>query len=48
MAVKNPIICKRCNIPMNPHAEKEDRITGKIMEIHTCPGCGSIQTRPEE
>ena len=48
MAASKPLICKECNIPMNLHAEKQDQSTGEILEIHTCPRCGSIDSRVEK
>ncbi len=48
MAAPNPLMCKKCNIPMNHHAEKQDQSTGEVLEIHTCPGCGSIDSRVQK
>jgi Zn finger protein HypA/HybF involved in hydrogenase expression len=45
---KQPLICKKCNIAMNHHADKEDQSTGTVIEVHTCPKCGAIETRVEE
>lgn len=54
---KNKMICPRCGAEMNNHAEKisyetaeEDRkpdavFGGFVEEIHTCPGCASVESR---
>jgi Zn-finger nucleic acid-binding protein len=45
MAAKKPLICNECNIAMNHHADFQDQQTGEIVEVHTCPKCGGIDTR---
>ncbi len=45
MAKKNPMVCPDCKIPLNHHAEKEDQSTLEIIEVHTCPKCGLVETR---
>lgn len=50
MALRSKIRCSRCNLPMNPHAEKMDNSReageGVLLEIHACPGCGATACRP--
>ncbi len=55
--IKQPMMCPKCNIAMNRHAEKlvEPRdgdaaqdsgvLGGAIEEIHSCPGCGGVGAR---
>lgn len=39
----NTVLCPRCGIPMNHHAEKPYPFDeSKVVEIHTCPQCGEI------
>jgi ribosomal protein S27AE len=45
---KNPIICPRCGVPMNHHAEKLVYETGRIEEMHSCPSCGLTLARPAD
>jgi hypothetical protein len=45
---KQPLICNKCNIPMNHHADKINESTGEVLEVHTCPRCGEIGTRVED
>lgn len=40
------MICPRCHIPTNHHADKIDYPAGRIDEVHTCPRCGWIGSRP--
>lgn len=55
MSHKEPMICPNCDAVMNHHATKidysvedpgDDAFGGALQEIHTCPNCGRIQTRP--
>jgi ribosomal protein S27AE len=49
------MICPRCGIAMNPHAEKlvypsdataaDPALGGVVEELHTCPGCGASASR---
>ena len=52
-----PMVCTSCGATMNQHAEKVDSSSssgtsadpaffGTVQEIHECPGCGNVQTRP--
>ena len=47
-SVKSPMICPRCGVPMNHHAEKLKYATGRIEEMHTCPSCGTTLERPAD
>ncbi len=54
---KKNMICPRCGAEMNNHAEKVSYETveegrkadavfgGVVEEIHTCPGCGNVESR---
>ena len=51
------MICPRCGVEMNQHAEKVDFSSpgvadpvfyGSIQEIHQCARCGNVQARPAE
>jgi len=51
------LMCVACATPMNQHAEKVDfsstlsvdpAFYGTVQEIHQCPGCGNVQTRPAD
>lgn len=54
---QNPMMCSKCGIAMNRHAEKLIEVRdgdaaqdvgvlgGAIEEIHTCPGCGGVGSR---
>lgn len=44
-AKSGPMICPRCGIAMNRHAEKLDYETGRIEEVHECPRCGASGSR---
>jgi transcription elongation factor Elf1 len=51
------MMCAKCGIPMNCHAEKPvepcdadetrawERGEGPVEQIHTCPSCGAIDSR---
>jgi ribosomal protein S27AE len=51
MAANSPMICPKCGIAMNHHSDKLAYSTGSsdsaygegvvIVELHTCPECGS-------
>jgi hypothetical protein len=41
-----PMICPRCGAVMNRHAEKIDYAAERVEEIHTCPSCPTIGSRP--
>ena len=53
MAKTEKMICPRCSIPMNHHAEKPDPRfpegidpdSGGIVEAHACPRCGETAAR---
>jgi ribosomal protein S27AE len=53
MAATSPMICPRCGIAMNHHSDKLVYTTGSsdpgyggvIVELHTCPECGSGAAR---
>ena len=50
--------CADCGLDMNLHAEKVDWISeaepldsalgGAVEEVHACPGCGEMATRPAQ
>jgi ribosomal protein S27AE len=54
---KKKLNCSRCGAEMNNHAEKvsyeesaggykPDPVFGGVVdEIHTCPGCGNVESR---
>ena len=54
-----PMMCQRCGVAMNHHAEKlldprdareaarmDPGMGGMIEEVHTCPECGEVASRP--
>jgi ribosomal protein S27AE len=43
-----PMICPRCGIPMNRHAEKLVHEAGHVREMHSCPSCGLTLDRPAD
>jgi uncharacterized C2H2 Zn-finger protein len=40
------MICPRCGAVMTRHAEKVDYATERVEEIHACPSCPTIASRP--
>ena len=56
--MEDPMICPKCLVPMNHHAEKVDYSTEGgdggldkgmiVIEIHTCPHCGETAARPAQ
>jgi hypothetical protein len=53
----SPLTCPRCGAAMNHHAEKlvltgepdprvDPDLGGYIRELHSCPGCGHLESRP--
>ena len=51
------MICPACGSEMNHHADKIDysnpeaadaAFGGVVQEVHTCPRCGNVKTRPAE
>jgi ribosomal protein S27AE len=53
---ESKMICPRCGVEMNLHAEKidyteaeasarDDDFGGVLTEIHTCPACGETKAR---
>ena len=45
---KGPMICPRCKVPMNHHADKVVYEKGRIEEMHSCPSCGMTLERPAD
>ena len=46
MSTTAKILCPRCGIEMNHHAEKPDLSDeNETIEIHTCAQCGEIAAR---
>ena len=41
-----PMICPRCGAVMNRHAEKIDYAAERVEEIHACPRCPTVTSRP--
>jgi ribosomal protein S27AE len=56
--MKKPMICPKCGIEMNHHANKinyavasetRDVFEGGLLEeVHTCPNCGRTEARPAD
>jgi hypothetical protein len=48
MTSPTAMICDRCGNPMNHHADKLVHEPGGdvVVEMHACPGCGAIASRP--
>ena len=42
----DPLICPHCGVATNHHAEKLVYETGRVEEVHACPSCGAIASRP--
>ena len=56
--MSDPILCPRCGVAMNRHAEKvlqavDERWAagagseGLVVSFHECPLCGWVEQRPE-
>ena len=52
MAKKKKLVCPRCKVDMNHHANKDHPAAeagggrpGAVIEVHTCPKCGDSKTR---
>jgi hypothetical protein len=46
VAAADPMICPRCGAVMNRHAEKIDYTAERVEEIHACPHCPTVGSRP--
>jgi len=51
-----PMRCPRCGATMNHHGDKvvygargrvDPELGGVLEELHACPGCGYVGSRPE-
>jgi hypothetical protein len=42
----DPMICPHCGAVMNRHAEKILYEMGRVEEVHACPSCAAVGSRP--
>ena len=60
MESEEPVLCPKCGVPMNFHAEKVDyaaalegaaadpELGGVLERFHACPKCGAAEARRAE